>query len=141
MLAVSGGRQTSLDEVITPTKVPKAALMARQRCRDAALEVTPSNLRKLMTGTEFNSLATSFRGSLTPDAKAEYKKLRSDDERRAWICQWVIDPAAGTASGFNRTTNTVSTQNVDSEAGDRCSPTAVLGGCLVMVGVRIGSAV
>ena len=66
--------------------------------------ITPASLREMLSSKEFNNLSNNFRLGLSPTLKSEYKALATDDQRREWLAQYVIDPLAATTKGFNKTT-------------------------------------
>ena len=83
-------------------KIPKQVELARAALNGK--EVTADNLKAAMSSKDLNNLASSFRNSMTPAVKDEYKQLKSDSDRRAWLAQYVVDPKQATTTGFNRTT-------------------------------------
>ena len=91
--------------------IPKQVSSARECLQKAGLPVTGANLKKAIPTKDFNSLSACFRSKLSKEAKATYTAIRSDEERRAWLAQFVLDPATCSMHGVNKTTAFVETTN------------------------------
>lgn len=87
-----------------PTKIPKSVLRIRDKMESLGKPVTAATLREVLDKKEFNNIANVFRQSMSTSAREEYKKVARDDERRAWIAQYIIDPGFASVEGFNVTT-------------------------------------
>ena len=48
-------------------------------------------------------------------AKAEYTGLKTDEERRSWLANYVLDPSSSSNQGFNRTEAFIGKQNDNKE--------------------------
>ena len=83
-------------------KIPTAVQHARLALQGRG--ITPASLREMLSSKEFNNLSNNFRVGLSPTLKSEYKALATDDQRREWLAQYVIDPLAAITKGFNKTT-------------------------------------
>lgn len=77
--------------------------------------MTPEAIKEHIKGKELNNLANCFRQSMSDSAKQQYKALAKDDERRAWLAQYILDPAFATCEGFNRTTAFTKQEQRDDE--------------------------
>ncbi len=89
-------------DTIKPQKVPK--VVERARAALHGCDITPSSLKDKLSNKELNNLANTFRNTMPPEVKDEYGKLRSDSDRRQWLCQFVLDPHVASTRGFNKTT-------------------------------------
>ena len=92
-----------IDEALVSKKAPKAVMLAREALKMLNLEVTGDNLKAVLNPKELNVLATAIRSSMSEQVKSDYKKLNTDEERRQWIAQFVLDPTISTTEGFNGT--------------------------------------
>ena len=54
-----------------------------------------------------------------PDSFAKYKEVRTDAERREWLCSYVLDPKDGKNIGRNATVVSNSAQKENSTSGSR----------------------
>ena len=119
-MKVSQLKQASLAEVggKLASKMPKIVVKAREAMEAAGsdLEVTGDNLKKVMEAKDFNLLANAFRGSMSGAAKKQYSAcVRTDQDRRQWLAQFVIDPRFATAEGFNVTEAFHINEDIDEE--------------------------
>lgn len=102
--------------ITTPLKkVPKAVLRAREALAEQGIGVTPDKIKNHIKGKELNNLANCFRQSMSDNAKQQYKALAKDDEKRAWLAQYILDPAFATCEGFNMTTAFTKQEQRDDE--------------------------
>ena len=92
-----------IDEALVSKKAPKAVMSAREALKMLNLEVTGDNLKASLNPREFHGVATAFRSSMSEQVKSDYKKLNTDEERRQWIAQFVLDPTISITEGFNKT--------------------------------------
>lgn len=97
---ITGKTSKLLEGQITP-KIPKQVQLARAKLGD--LEINSDNVKNLLSKTEYNNLANSFRNSMGPEAKKAYGELASDTARRDWLTSFVLDPQFATVEGWNRT--------------------------------------
>jgi TPP-dependent trihydroxycyclohexane-1,2-dione (THcHDO) dehydratase len=59
---------------------------------------------------QVNSLASGFRGAMSPQVKSGYANM-SPAERREWLAQYVLDPETGVNHGFSETKSVNSRKN------------------------------
>ena len=90
-------------------------MLAKQLLAEAGKEVSADALREALTTKQYNNLCNVFRQSMSPQAKNDYKELKTDDERRQWTAAFVLDPALVAAEGFKRTSVFKSETNVEDE--------------------------
>ena len=96
-------------------KEPKPVVLAKQVVAEAGKEVSADALKETLTTKQYNNLCNVFRQSMSPQTKNDYKKLKTDDERRQWTAAFVLDPALVAAEGFNRTSVFKSETNMKDE--------------------------
>jgi hypothetical protein len=90
------------------SKIPKPVQRARELLREQGLVATGANIKHALGKDELNKLASAFRNTMGDEAKAGYKQLKTDEERRSWLAQYVIDPHTAVSKGFNSTVAFVS---------------------------------
>jgi hypothetical protein len=83
--------------------IPKPVARVREILKNKGLEANPVNLKTAVPKAELNKLAGAFRSSLSEGNMEGYKQLRTDDERRSWLAQYVVDPDSAACKGFNKT--------------------------------------
>ena len=84
----------------TPVKHPK--VVERVKAALSGQAVTPDSIKTMLSATLFNQLGNSFRQHLSAEAKDTYLSLKSDDDRRSYMAQFVLDPSIAKTNGFNR---------------------------------------
>ena len=84
------------------SKVPAPVQNIRKYLEEKGLACTADNLKLVPSATR-NAAASSMRTALAPTAMAEYKKSKSDAERRQWLQQFILDPACCAREGLNKT--------------------------------------
>ena len=57
-----------------------------------------------LSPTEINCLKSTLRQHLSAEATHAYKGLSTDQERRSYLAQFVLDPAVARTNGFNKST-------------------------------------
>ena len=72
--------------------------------------VTPENANKANPKLR-NKAMTAMQQCIGQDKKAEYKDLTSDDQRREWIAEYLLDPASGGCIGKNFAQRTSTSSN------------------------------
>ena len=82
------------------TTVPKCVRTFQDKIGDDM--ITPQSMKSTLGYKEYNNLCNVFRASLSQAHEEEYGKLEQEDQR-AWIAQWAMDPAASALNGFNKT--------------------------------------
>ena len=61
----------------------------------------PLDLEKIDKKT-LNNVANNFRNQMSAPVKAEYTKLKSDEERKQWLSHYIIDPETAVHQGYNK---------------------------------------
>ena len=115
----------ALEVAMAPTagkKLPKVVQTIQAQL--AGQKLTPDLIRARLSSKGYNNCANSFRASLSPEQKSEYKS-KTKQEREAWLCQWAIDPVLCANKGFN---STVAYTDDSSVADDEWVIESVLGG-------------
>lgn len=84
------------------SKVPKAVQNARVKVENNGESMSPAALKRALTSAELNSLQTSFRAVMSAEAREGYRQLATDDERRSYLCQFILDPEIAKTNGFNK---------------------------------------
>ena len=97
----------------TNPKIPKPVLAARASL--GGKDVTAESLCAL-SKVEMNKLASSFRTSMTPAVREQYAGLKSDQDKRQWLAQYVIDPSSAKCSGRNVHSAYAQKEQVDDES-------------------------
>ena len=83
-------------------KIPKSCREAKEKLAHAGMAVTPQNLKSMLSLKEMNILQATFRQAMSQDSRETYKALSSDDERRSFVAQYVLDPTLAKTNGFNK---------------------------------------
>ena len=102
-------------------KLPKQVTLAREVLALAGKtgkDITADSLM-LLRPAQIASLGGSFRSAMTDTTRARYEKLRTNEERRAWLAQYVIDPQTATCEGIACTDASQRTRNWAGQAGPR----------------------
>lgn len=81
--------------------MPKKVQLTRELLAQKGLAVTAANIKDALPAKDFNLLGQAFRATLCPQAKEKYGQLKTDESRREWLAQFIIDPDFATLSGWN----------------------------------------
>ena len=88
---------------MSPTKIPKPVQDVKAYMASIGQPITADNLGKYLDKKLMNNISNTMRNSLSLENKAAYKDTATTDQsRRDWVAQFVLDPAMAKTTGFNR---------------------------------------
>ena len=93
--------QPRVMELLKGAKVPKPVLDVREKL--AGMEINADTLKNNLSKADLNKLGNNFRSRMNTEARNAYNKLITDEQRRARLAQYVIDPASANCTGTNET--------------------------------------
>ena len=94
--------------------VPAPVKVARAWCDANGLSYDVEAL-KGMPKEIYQKMQANYRNTMQPDAKARYRELKSDTERKDWLALYMIDPKTAVCKGYNSTVAFDQEENKGSE--------------------------
>lgn len=85
-------------------KTPKAVFTIREILKQKGLEIDPDAI-KTLGHADKNLLGNAMRNALSSEVKMQYQQAKTDEERRAWLSAFLLDPKTCSCEGINSTRN------------------------------------
>ena len=84
---------------------PSAVLAAREFLKSAGLEITSTTGRevKLLPPKIRGNLRSALQNTQSAQSKDAYAKLATDEDRRAYLAQYIVDPSIASSKAVNKT--------------------------------------
>ena len=109
---LAAGADSAQKKLADSMKIPKSVQLVRDRLDKSSLPVTTENIKKALGAKEYNTLSNVFRQKLSDAQREKYKASSSDEARRDWVTNFVLDPATAVVGGFNRATSFNKTEDI-----------------------------
>lgn len=84
-------------------KMPRAVQIARDALEKLGITDIDATAIKQLPASARNSLRHNAMNAVSSAVKSNYSKLNTDEDRRAWLATYLIDPSCATSVGINKT--------------------------------------